>query len=392
MDTQTTNSGDNQGTNSSDDKLGTGAMPVLPSLPKNNGVEPPADLPFVDDVSDDMPDEVKLIDEKPVKEIPAVLRPMPKIVPGVRGPLPTAPASPMKSSSAKFGIGTALKGSSISRDQKNIPEVLKKKEILVDTVKEESIIKEIAEVAPEKVIPDLRSPVAPMRQKIGVPRAPVAPESTVEKDIEELINKSGDNDDSKMSGKSVPPPTAPPEASVDRNIRPRRLAIVVIVLLLFIAVIFMSLWYFLTRNSGTATPPQPTDSSLFSPGPSTDVVAVSPTPSADTLSLTDTDEDGLTDAQEIKLGTDPFKADTDGDGYDDKQEIDAGYDPLVNGGKLDSDRDGLADPNEKCWGSDVNNPDTDGDGYLDGQEVVNGFDPLIASPNDKLSGPARCNI
>ncbi|MDO8511958.1 MAG: hypothetical protein Q7S57_01690 [bacterium] len=386
MDTQTTNSGDNQGTNSSDDILGAGAKPALPksssmgipSLPKRGGVEPPADLPFVDDVSDDLPNEVKFIDEKLVKEIPAVPRSIPKIVPGVRGPLPSAPTSPMKSSTAKFGIGTALKGSSISRGPKNIPEVIKEKDALIDKVKEEPSAKEIVDTVS-------------VRSKIGVPRAPVAPESAVENDIEELLNKSGD-DDIKASGKSVPPPTAPPEASVDRNIRPRRLAIVVIVLLLFIAVIFMSLWYFLTRSGSTPPPTSPTDSSLFTPNPSSDIVVASPTPSADTLLLTDSDGDGLTDAQETKLGTDPFKADTDGDGYTDKQEIDAGYDPLVSGGKLDTDRDGLADPDEKCWGTDVNNPDTDGDGYLDGQEVVNGYNPFIASPNDKLSGPARCSI
>jgi hypothetical protein len=42
----------------------------------------------------------------------------------------------------------------------------------------------------------------------------------------------------------------------------------------------------------------------------------------------DTDGDGLTDEEEIALGTNPFMADTDGDGYDDGEEVDAGTDPL----------------------------------------------------------------
>ncbi len=42
---------------------------------------------------------------------------------------------------------------------------------------------------------------------------------------------------------------------------------------------------------------------------------------------TDTDGDGLTDAEEVQLGTDLSKADTDGDGVDDGDEVVAGTDP-----------------------------------------------------------------
>ncbi len=42
----------------------------------------------------------------------------------------------------------------------------------------------------------------------------------------------------------------------------------------------------------------------------------------------DSDGDGLTDKEELKLGTDPYLADTDGDGYNDKLEVDTGHDPL----------------------------------------------------------------
>lgn len=41
----------------------------------------------------------------------------------------------------------------------------------------------------------------------------------------------------------------------------------------------------------------------------------------------DADQDGLTNAQEIARGTDPFNPDTDGDGYRDGEEVDAGSDP-----------------------------------------------------------------
>lgn len=42
----------------------------------------------------------------------------------------------------------------------------------------------------------------------------------------------------------------------------------------------------------------------------------------------DSDGDGLTDAEESLLGTDPFNSDTDSDGYGDGVEVEAGYDPL----------------------------------------------------------------
>ncbi|HGD0658928.1 TPA: calcium-binding protein [Streptococcus agalactiae] len=43
----------------------------------------------------------------------------------------------------------------------------------------------------------------------------------------------------------------------------------------------------------------------------------------------DSDQDGLTDAQELALGTDPQSVDTDGDGQADLEEIQSGHSPLV---------------------------------------------------------------
>jgi len=66
----------------------------------------------------------------------------------------------------------------------------------------------------------------------------------------------------------------------------------------------------------------------------------------------DSDGDGLTDIEEISLGTNPYKFDTDDDGLNDFDEV-------------------------KIYKTDPLNPDTDGDGYLDGEEVEHGYHPLI---------------
>ena len=65
----------------------------------------------------------------------------------------------------------------------------------------------------------------------------------------------------------------------------------------------------------------------------------------------DTDGDGLSDKEEMKLGTDPNNPDSDGDGLMDGEEV-----------------------NE--YKTDPLNPDTDGGGIKDGVEVQNGADPL----------------
>lgn len=91
----------------------------------------------------------------------------------------------------------------------------------------------------------------------------------------------------------------------------------------------------------------------------------------------DSDNDGLTDMEEIIYGTDSQNPDSDGDGYKDGAEVDNGYNPL-GPGKLDSDNDGLPDTEEEKYGTDKYNPDTDEDGYKDGAEVLNGYNPLGA--------------
>lgn len=53
-----------------------------------------------------------------------------------------------------------------------------------------------------------------------------------------------------------------------------------------------------------------------------------------TIPTIDLDSDGLTDAEEKIIGTDPNKVDTDGDAYSDLAELKSGYDPLVAGAKI----------------------------------------------------------
>ncbi|MCX6356631.1 MAG: hypothetical protein NT045_01935 [Candidatus Aureabacteria bacterium] len=88
----------------------------------------------------------------------------------------------------------------------------------------------------------------------------------------------------------------------------------------------------------------------------------------------DTDGDGLTDQEEIELGTDPENEDTDDDGLNDYEEVnDYGTDPLDS----DSDDDGLTDGEEVYdYGTDPLDKDTDGDDMDDGEEVEDGYDPL----------------
>ncbi|VAX28387.1 hypothetical protein MNBD_IGNAVI01-2808 [hydrothermal vent metagenome] len=75
----------------------------------------------------------------------------------------------------------------------------------------------------------------------------------------------------------------------------------------------------------------------------------------------DSDEDGITDCDEEKLGLDPMNPDTDGDGLKDGDEM-------------------------HKYNTDPKNPDSDGDGLKDGEEVMTYFtDPLNAdTDNDGL--------
>ena len=94
----------------------------------------------------------------------------------------------------------------------------------------------------------------------------------------------------------------------------------------------------------------------------------------------DDDNDGLDDADETALGTDPFDPDTDDDGLSDGEEVNVlGTDPL----NPDSDGDGLTDGEEvDVFGTDPLDFDSDDDGLGDGLEVATASDPLDADTDD----------
>jgi outer membrane protein OmpA-like peptidoglycan-associated protein len=83
---------------------------------------------------------------------------------------------------------------------------------------------------------------------------------------------------------------------------------------------------------------------------------------------TDSDHDGLNDADELKWGTDPYDPDTDKDGLTDGEEVHTYHtDPL----NPDSDWDGLKDgPEVKTHKTDPLLRDTDHGGVSDGHEVL----------------------
>lgn len=100
--------------------------------------------------------------------------------------------------------------------------------------------------------------------------------------------------------------------------------------------------------------------------PTATPTAICPDPNSDA------DGDGLTCAQEARLGTDPTNPDTDSDGLTDGQEVRLGTDPL----NPDTDGDGLPDGVEvrgfdfggRHWYPDPLTPDSDKDGLVDGVE------------------------
>lgn len=117
----------------------------------------------------------------------------------------------------------------------------------------------------------------------------------------------------------------------------------------------------------------------------------------------DADGDGLTDEEELRIGTSTTLRDTDGDGYIDYEEVRVmrtdplffnapvtapapapepeNLSPVTPSSALDSDSDGLTDQDEVRYQTNPSVADTDGDGYLDGAEIQKGYNPR---------GPGKC--
>ncbi|MBL9037285.1 MAG: calcium-binding protein [Archangium sp.] len=115
--------------------------------------------------------------------------------------------------------------------------------------------------------------------------------------------------------------------------------------------------------------------------------------------LVDSDGDGLTDAQEQEIGTDPTLLDSDGDGLGDGVELKMGLPPQndpVNQNRIagcsvaeDQDADRLNDCEERVLGTDACIADSDGDTLPDLVEVLGNTNPLIA---DDLSDDDRDGV
>ncbi|MCP4491426.1 MAG: VWA domain-containing protein [Gammaproteobacteria bacterium] len=108
------------------------------------------------------------------------------------------------------------------------------------------------------------------------------------------------------------------------------------------------------------------------------------------LVFTDSDGDGLTDAEEAVLGTNPVSRDTDRDGLSDGFEIQISFpgnevDPLSPDSNCspnstntwpDTDQDGLTDCEEFVKGTNRETVDYDADGIPDGIEFLTGANPF----------------
>ncbi|MFW5877696.1 MAG: hypothetical protein ACOCUP_01150, partial [bacterium] len=92
----------------------------------------------------------------------------------------------------------------------------------------------------------------------------------------------------------------------------------------------------------------------------------------------DDDNDGLSDDDEMIAGSDPLNPDTDGDGtqdgadafpVDETEDTDTDGDGIGNNADPDDDNDGVSDADENAMGTDPLNPDSDNDGTMDGTDA-----------------------
>ena len=185
---------------------------------------------------------------------------------------------------------------------------------------------------------------------------------------------------SQQPDQTMPQPVVPPPSdlvidSIDRG-GAKKTMVIVIVAVIVVVLGIVGYWYFnrttefgpgLEPNENTNTSNTNTNTNL---NENTNF-NTNTTPTDDEL---DDDADGLTNAEEADLGTDPLDPDSDNDGLFDKEEVRL-YKTSPN--SSDTDGDGLSDYEEvNEWGTDPLDPDSDNDGYKDGQEIFSGYNPL----------------
>ncbi len=103
------------------------------------------------------------------------------------------------------------------------------------------------------------------------------------------------------------------------------------------------------------------------------------------LGTVDTDGDGLTDAFERMIGSDPTQADSNYDGLSDGHLATAGHGGPAD---LDTDHDGLSDTLESALGTNPLLADSDHDGFTDPLEASYGGNPLGSSLGTEATAPA----
>lgn len=177
-----------------------------------------------------------------------------------------------------------------------------------------------------------------------------------------------------------------PEAKPKKRIISKKLALILIFLLLAGGGVFVYFNWFSGPQYESEAPPlspggMPGGIPSLSPGPG---LPAGETPGApfDTspdLSTLDSDNDGLTDKEEEELGTNLKDADSDQDGLPDGWEAENKLNPLDPADiDQDPDSDNLDNSKEYFYHTDPHNSDTDGDSYLDGLEIEKGYDPTKA--------------
>ena len=148
------------------------------------------------------------------------------------------------------------------------------------------------------------------------------------------------------------PPVVPPEpVRMQTPGASWKKVLVVVGILVAVGVIGSAVWLFILKKPPASPQPVP---ATQAPAPVVPEVISPPpevAPPTTTAATVDSDNDGLSDAEELQLGTDPRNPDTDGDGLFDGEE-------------------------EKVYHTNPLDKDTDKDGYSDGEEVQNGYNPL----------------
>ncbi|MCF6190597.1 MAG: OmpA family protein [Cocleimonas sp.] len=173
----------------------------------------------------------------------------------------------------------------------------------------------------------------------------------------------------------------------------------ILFVLITTALWFMGSWWHYTCNikntcgSNTDTPVQnvSTDSDTKA-----DIPVIPPvntdTTETDVETIKDTDNDGLSDEEEEKLGSDPLLVDTDGDSIPDNEEVGADYtkpldtdqDGIIDVLDLDDDNDGTSTLIEEKIGSSSLRADTDEDGINDTDEIGNNTDKPLDTDGDSI--------